>query len=120
MAQRTLKGVGGVAAISLILLALMGCLQVSGQEQSSTLQERVANANTPPTPQRESIAMKQNQAVNPKLVDANTRFGFKLFSEILKQDQGKNVFVSPQVWRSRWIWSTTGPAARLKQQWPRH
>lgn len=35
------------------------------------------------------------QAVNPELVNANTRFGFKLYSEILKQDSGKNVFVSP-------------------------
>ena len=30
-----------------------------------------------------------------KLVAANTRFGFKLFSEIAKQDAGKNVFISP-------------------------
>jgi serine protease inhibitor len=33
--------------------------------------------------------------VNPKLVTANTKFGFKLFSEILKKDSQKNVFVSP-------------------------
>jgi serpin B len=30
-----------------------------------------------------------------RLVAANTRFGFKLFSEIAKQDAGKNVFLSP-------------------------
>ena len=30
-----------------------------------------------------------------RLVAANTRFGFKLFSEIAKQDAGKNVFISP-------------------------
>jgi len=95
MGQRTLRRVGEIVATSLILLTVVGCLQVGGREQSSTPQERVANANTPPIPQREFIAMKQNQDVNPKLVDANTRFGFKLFSEILKQDQSKNVFVSP-------------------------
>jgi len=30
-----------------------------------------------------------------RLVAANTKFGFKLFSEIAKQDAGKNVFISP-------------------------
>ncbi len=37
----------------------------------------------------------QTQSMSPKLVQANTRFGFKLYSEILKQNNGKNVFVSP-------------------------
>lgn len=36
-----------------------------------------------------------NPKINPKIVEANTKFGFKLFSEILKQDRNKNVFVSP-------------------------
>jgi serine protease inhibitor len=30
-----------------------------------------------------------------RLVSANTRFGFKLFAEIVKQDTARNVFVSP-------------------------
>ena len=30
-----------------------------------------------------------------KLVAPNARFGFKLFSEIAKQDAGKNIFISP-------------------------
>ena len=30
-----------------------------------------------------------------ELVAANTRFGFKLFAEIAKQDAGKNIFISP-------------------------
>ncbi|MBM3167589.1 MAG: serpin family protein [Chloroflexi bacterium] len=32
---------------------------------------------------------------DPRLILANTRFGFKLFAEIVKQDPGKNVFISP-------------------------
>lgn len=35
------------------------------------------------------------KTVDPKLVAANTRFSFKLFSQILKENSGKNVFVSP-------------------------
>ncbi|MBE9012718.1 serpin family protein, partial [Pseudanabaenaceae cyanobacterium LEGE 13415] len=38
---------------------------------------------------------KPVQPVNPKIVEANTRFGFKLFSEILKKEGKENVFVSP-------------------------
>lgn len=36
-----------------------------------------------------------DKPVEQTLVAARTKFGFKLFSEILKQDSGKNVFVSP-------------------------
>ena len=34
-------------------------------------------------------------AVDSRLVSANTSFGFKLFAEVAKQDAGKNVFISP-------------------------
>lgn len=33
--------------------------------------------------------------VDRKLVSANTKFGFKLFSELRKQQPNKNIFVSP-------------------------
>ena len=33
--------------------------------------------------------------VDARLVLANTRFGFKLFEELVEQDAGKNVFISP-------------------------
>ena len=48
-----------------------------------------------PTPTTKPIAAKPKIMVNPKLIAANTRFSFKLFSEVLKQDGTKNVFVSP-------------------------
>jgi serine protease inhibitor len=41
------------------------------------------------------MAQSPNPTVDARLVDANTKFGFKLFNEILKQDSKKNVFVSP-------------------------
>jgi serpin B len=34
-------------------------------------------------------------AVDSRLVSANTSFGLKLFAEVVKQDAGKNVFISP-------------------------
>lgn len=33
--------------------------------------------------------------VDYKLIEANTKFGFKLFNEILKEESGNNVFISP-------------------------
>lgn len=48
------------------------------------------------TPGESRLALQQpNTPVDSKLVDANTKFGFKLFQEVLKQDSKRNIFVSP-------------------------
>lgn len=39
---------------------------------------------------------KAGYVFDTKLVAANTRFGFKLFSELARQDAGRNIFISPQ------------------------
>ncbi|MEB3291756.1 MAG: serpin family protein [Synechococcales bacterium] len=50
-------------------------------------------ANHPPKP---PVASKgATKMVNPKLIQANTQFGFQLFQQLLKQDEGKNIFMSP-------------------------
>ncbi len=54
-----------------------------------------SNLNPKPSPTPTTKPVSPKLVVNPKLVEANTRFSFKLFSEILKQDGKKNVFVSP-------------------------
>src|SRR5689334_5992629 len=41
------------------------------------------------------IAKVSDDMIRNKLAAANTQFGIKLLSEILKQDNGKNVFISP-------------------------
>jgi serpin B len=76
-----------MAAVGLVLLGLIGCIQAVSQGQAEALPQS--------TPQREQITMRKGSEVNPELVAANTRFGFKLFSEVLKQNQNQNVFVSP-------------------------
>lgn len=87
MRERGQWKIGAMAAVGLVLLGLIGCIQAVSQGQAETLPQS--------TPQREQITMKKGSEVNPELVAANTRFGFKLFSEVLKQNQNKNVFVSP-------------------------
>lgn len=49
------------------------------------------------TPQAKLSATTQvsNEVVNTKLVAANTRLSFKLFSEILKKQSDENIFISP-------------------------
>ncbi|BAU13497.1 proteinase inhibitor I4 serpin [Leptolyngbya sp. NIES-3755] len=54
-----------------------------------------ANSQSPKPEIKNNQIAQQVQPVNPKIVEANTRFGFKLFSEILKKDGKENVFVSP-------------------------
>lgn len=75
------------AAASFIVLGLVGCSEVNNIDSSV--------AQSVPLKQQESFATEQvvTSVVNSKLIAANTKFGFKLFSEILKQD--KNIFISP-------------------------
>lgn len=87
MSQCGLRRTGAVAIGSLMLLGLMGCLK------ATSVNPAIASPQPSQVPQ--PIAMQKPQTVNPKLVTANTTFGFKLFSELLQQDRGKNVFVSP-------------------------
>jgi serine protease inhibitor len=75
-----------LAAASVVLMGVIGCSQVN----SST--SAFAESGLPRSESPISTSMS-----NPdiKLITANTKFGFKLFSEVLKNDSGKNIFVSP-------------------------
>lgn len=76
-----------LAAASVVLLSVLGCSQV--------------NSNTgafaqSPLPESESPLQKKTVKPDTKIVAANNKFGFKLFSEVLQQDSSeKNIFVSP-------------------------
>jgi len=48
-----------------------------------------------PLQSRFSLSGETDQPFDDRLVSANIIFGFKLFAEIVKQDTGKNIFVSP-------------------------
>jgi serpin B len=79
------------ALVILLTVALLGCTGV-GRSSGDTNNNSPANSN--------GAAMEQPEItltgkVDPKLVEANTRFGFKLYSEMLKRGAGKNLFISP-------------------------
>ncbi|YAF96391.1 MAG: serpin family protein [Nodularia sp. CChRGM 3473] len=76
-----------LAAASVVLLGVLGCSQVN----SST--NALAQSGLP---QSASPLPKKTLMSDTKLVDANNKFGFKLFSEILQNDGSENnIFVSP-------------------------
>jgi len=77
------------AAASFILLGLVGCSEVNNMN-SSVAQSVPVERQESPTPEQVVAPV-----VNSKLIAANTKFGFKLFSEILQQESSKNIFVSP-------------------------
>jgi serpin B len=89
MNRQRLSRVGAIVAAGIVLTGLFGGLTA----QKINALDPLPNSQKP---QESSImAQSPNQPVDSKLVDANTKFGFKLFSEILKQDSKRNVFISP-------------------------
>ncbi|MBD2354548.1 serpin family protein [Tolypothrix sp. FACHB-123] len=76
-----------LAAAGVVLLSVLGCSQVNG-DKSALAQS--------PLPNSESVLPKKTANPDTKLVKANNKFSFKLFSEVLKNESGeKNVFLSP-------------------------
>lgn len=73
-----------LASASILAIGVLGYLQVNNS--------RVLAGTTQPISEQQVA----QQTINvDAVVAANTNFGFKLFSEIIKKDSGKNVFVSP-------------------------
>ncbi|MEQ8995416.1 MAG: serpin family protein [Coleofasciculus sp. B1-GNL1-01] len=84
MNQKTLRRTGIITAGIVLAGFLAGLIS------------QKINAQNAPNPQKPELTAQQpNPSVNTQLVEANTKFGFKLFSEILQEDSNKNVFISP-------------------------
>lgn len=75
-----------LAAAGVVLIGVLGCSQINSS--TSALAQSAL-------PESESPISKRKLNPDTRLVTANTKFGFKLFSAVLKQDISKNVFVSP-------------------------
>ncbi|MBH8577369.1 serpin family protein [Nostocaceae cyanobacterium CENA369] len=76
-----------LAAASVVLLGVLGCSQVNNSS-SALAQSDI--------PQSEYPLPKKIANNDTKLVNANNKFGFKLFSEILKNNSSENnIFISP-------------------------
>ena len=76
--------------VVLLSVALIGC--------SSVTHSNVANNNQPENNNTAMETDSNNQssdAIDSRLVSANTKFGLKLYAEAAKQSAGKNIFLSP-------------------------
>jgi serpin B len=84
-----------IIGASLVALTLPGLIACSNVTESSG----VANSNAAPAENRNAMDQpsktETTDEVDSRLVAANTRFGFKLFSEVAARNAGKNVLVSP-------------------------
>ncbi|MDZ8089145.1 MAG: serpin family protein [Nostoc sp. DedQUE12b] len=76
-----------LAAASVVLFSVLGCSQVDSNKSA------LAQSSLP---QPETPLQKKTAKTDTKIVESSNKFGFKLFSEVLKNDRGeKNVFISP-------------------------
>ncbi|MEH1834195.1 MAG: serpin family protein [Nostoc sp.] len=76
-----------LAAASVVLFSVLGYSQVDSNKSA------LAQSSLP---QSETPLQKKTLKTDAKIVESSNKFGFKLFSEVLKNDQGeKNVFISP-------------------------
>ncbi|MEH1851064.1 MAG: serpin family protein [Nostoc sp.] len=76
-----------LAAASVVLFSVLGCSQVDSNKSA------IAQSSLP---QPETPLQKKTVNTDTKIVESSNKFGFKLFSEVLKNDQGgNNIFISP-------------------------
>ncbi|MBG1241091.1 serpin family protein [Nostoc sp. NZL] len=75
-----------LAAASVVLFSVLGCSQVESNKNA------LAQSSLP---QPETPLQKKTVKTDTRIVDSSNKFGFKLFSEVLKDDNEKNVFISP-------------------------
>ncbi|MEH2125824.1 serpin family protein [Nostoc sp.] len=76
-----------LAAASVVLFSVLGCSQVDSNKSA------LAQSSLP---QPETPLQKKTANTDTKIVEASNKFGFKLFSEVLKNDRDeKNIFISP-------------------------
>ncbi|AFZ00118.1 serpin family protein [Calothrix sp. PCC 6303] len=75
-----------LAATSVVLMGVLGCSQLNSGS-GAFAESRLPNSELP--------IPKPNMNLDPKLVAANTKFGFKLFSEINQENKEENIFISP-------------------------
>jgi serine protease inhibitor len=76
-----------LAAASVVLFSVLGCSQVDSNKSA------LAQSGLP---QPETPLQKKTLKTDAKIVESSNKFGFKLFSELLKNDRGENnIFISP-------------------------
>ena len=77
-----------ILTFTLIFLFITGSLLYAGNKKGNKIPHK------PPVPATEKAKGDISQ-INPKIFEANKEFGFKLFSEMTKENTEENLFISP-------------------------
>jgi serpin B len=100
--RRTAIGLALVFLFACASTLFMGRAVESNSLSRSQLRKKQGNPSKDSSPsqpdqgmQEKPMDSKSDSQVDSRLVLANTKFGFTLFSEIAKRDAGKNIFISP-------------------------
>ena len=107
-----------VISAALVVLALPSLIACSGVSESSG----AANVNSSSNENGAAMQGQQNRLptkIDARLVSANTRFGLKLYGEVLKQNAGKNVFISGSSVALALAMAYNGAEAETKQSMAR-
>jgi serine protease inhibitor len=72
--------------VLVLSLTIGGCASQSKSDLAAIAQSSPPSSSTAPV---------NAESVNPQLIQANTQFGFKLFSQIYRQQRDRNLFISP-------------------------
>ena len=89
MNRPMLSRVGTIVAAGIVVAGLLGAFMTHKIKAFNSLPD------SQPSTESDFTAQLPNPRLEQNLVEANTKFGFKLFSEILNQESGKNIFLSP-------------------------
>lgn len=89
MSGNHLQKAGAIALSGLILMGLVGWMRVLQAESAPTQPAHDV------TPSQHTPRPMTQKLVDSKLMAANVRFAFKLFTETVKQKNNKNIFISP-------------------------
>lgn len=94
---------GVLAGSSLLVLGLVSWVRFAHLESAwakstgEKIRPNLVEQSIPNTQAQLQVPQmtQRSASINPQLVSANTRFGFKLFAAIANQQPNRNVFVSP-------------------------
>jgi serpin B len=82
----------GTGVFLLLALFTAACASAATPGPTPPTPTLPGQPTTDPTP---APTIDLNAQVNPKLLEANSNFGFRLFSQLVEQDPNQNIFMSP-------------------------
>ncbi len=104
----------GIRAGAFLVLSLLVSLPLLSA-QAAPLNRPSQRSVVPVRPTASMTSQSRNTAIAPELLAANTRFGFKLFQQVLQAQPGRNVAISPSSVAIALTMTYNGAAGKTQQ-----